>query len=77
MVSLGNLGGDSNSAAEAVSDDGSVVVGYSTNGDDEEEAFVWTESGGMVGLGNLPEQEYIEAEFVSDDGSVVFGLNRR
>ena len=54
---LGDLsGGDFESSADAVSADGSVVVGYGTRGTSasSREAFRWTSDGGMVGLGYLP-----------------------
>ena len=51
---LGNLGGISfASYADGVSADGSVVVGRDANADGDQ-AFRWTEAGGMVGLGDLP-----------------------
>ena len=45
------------SNANAVSADGSVVVGYSSSaasGPFATEAFRWTQAGGIVGLGDLP-----------------------
>ena len=59
MVGLGDLplgdlpGVNFLSDAQAVSADGSVVVGGSSSGGTLE-AFRWTEGGGMVGLGLLP-----------------------
>jgi probable HAF family extracellular repeat protein len=64
------------SAANAVSADGSVVVGYGTRGTSIEsrEAFRWTSGGGMVGLGYLPGSSSNGwAHGVSGDGSVVVG----
>ena len=72
MVGLGKVPNyDDLSAAEGVSDDGSVVVGYSAccNGV-LYQAFRWTSEGGMVGLGNLPDSHAYD---VSADGSVVVG----
>lgn len=75
---LGDLpGGSFYSRAQGVSADGSVVVGVSLSGNgsgNADEAFRWTESGGMQGLGALPGEDFDSAaEGVSDDGSVVVG----
>jgi probable HAF family extracellular repeat protein len=74
---VGDLaGGSVESAALAVSADGSVVVGYSesTYGP---EAFRWTPGGGISGLGFLlPADPDSEATAVSDDGSVIAGTSR-
>lgn len=74
MEGLGDLsGGIFESAAWGVNADGSVVVGYSksANGD---EAFHWTQAGGMAGLGYLAGGgSYSQAFGVSADGSVVVG----
>src|SRR5689334_4676153 len=53
---LGQLpGGElSNSSADAVSADGSTVVGTSSSDRSDLEAFRWTAATGMVGLGFLP-----------------------
>jgi probable HAF family extracellular repeat protein len=61
------------SQAYAVSDDGLSIAGrgVSTLG---LEAFLWTESGGMVGLGDLPNGIFQSSAFaISADGSVVVG----
>jgi hypothetical protein len=61
------------SEANGVSADGSVVVGRSRIGN-EDEAFRWTPSGGMVSLGSLTSGVFFSfAEAVSADGSVVVG----
>jgi probable HAF family extracellular repeat protein len=78
MVGLGGLpGGSPGSEAMAVSDDGSVVVGFghsNASGTTSGEAFRWTAAGGMVGLGDLPGGNFNSIAFgVSDDGSVVVG----
>jgi probable HAF family extracellular repeat protein len=73
---LGDLpGGAFDSLANAVSADGSVVVGSSDSGSgDYWEAFRWTAVGGMVGLGDLAGGDfYSGATSVSADGSVVVG----
>ncbi len=53
---------------DAISDDGSVVVGRSKSSGGFE-AFIWTSGGGMVGLGGGTTR----AHSVSGDGSVVVG----
>src|SRR5215208_2279315 len=75
---LGDLpGGTFRSYANAVSDDGSTVVGYSSSASSSAsgwEAFRWTSGGGMVGLGDLPGgtfQSY--AHGVSDDLWTIVG----
>jgi probable HAF family extracellular repeat protein len=78
MVGLGHLPGENFvSVPEAVSADGSVVVGYGNGdfGDTGAEAFRWTSGGGMVGLGDLPGGIFSSAALdVSADGSVVVGV---
>src|SRR5215208_1276755 len=75
---LGDLpGGTFQSYANAVSDDGSTVVGFSSSASSSAsgwEAFRWTSGGGMVGLGDLPGgTSYSQGSDVSADGSVVVG----
>jgi probable HAF family extracellular repeat protein len=76
IVGLGDLlGGSFLSNAEAVSADGSIVVGWatSTNG---QEAFRWTLSGGMVGLGDLTGSNfYSVGQGVSATGDIVVGYS--
>jgi probable HAF family extracellular repeat protein len=73
FVDLGVLPGDAHSRADAVSADASVVVGASGGGD-REEAFRWTEAGGMQGLGDFAGgRVWSRAEGVSADGSVIVG----
>ena len=81
FTGLGDLpGGDFRSTADAVSADGSVVVGTSRVGSGVEgnRAFRWTASGGMEELGGLPDlgSYYSWAHDVSADGSVVVGQIR-
>ena len=76
LTGLGNtLSGRSSACwAKGVSDDGSVVVGFGRNvaGD---EAFIWTQSAGMVGLGDLSGGGFGSmAMGVSGDGSTVVGF---
>jgi probable HAF family extracellular repeat protein len=70
MVNLGTLGGYS-SYANAVSADGSVVVGQAEIAGGQSRAFRWT-SAGMVNLGTFG-GNYSYANAVSADGSVVIG----
>lgn len=56
----------------AVSSSGDVVAGYTSGPQDE--AFVWTLSGGKVALGDLPGGAFdSHANAVSSDGRVVVG----
>jgi probable HAF family extracellular repeat protein len=62
------------SIATAVSADGSVIVGTSTNNAFNGEAYRWTIADGMVGLGDLPGSVFnSNACAVSSDGSIVAG----
>ena len=70
QIDLGTLGGNS-SYANAVSADGSVVVG-SSNIASQSHAFRWTSAGGMVDLGTFGGTTS-SANAVSTDGSVVVG----
>jgi probable HAF family extracellular repeat protein len=74
---LGDLaGGSFESAAYAVSADGSVVVGYGTT-ESGRQPFRYTQNTGMVGLGGLFDGEvYSYASGVSGDGAVVTGTCR-
>jgi probable HAF family extracellular repeat protein len=71
MQDLGTLGGRS-SVANAVSADGSVVVGWAENAEGQHRAFRWTAARGMQDLGTLG-GDWSEATGVSADGSVVVG----
>jgi probable HAF family extracellular repeat protein len=81
MVGLGGLPageGFFSSRAEAVSANGTVVIGSSpvrtTSLTSLAQAFRWTMDGGMVGLGELPGgSQSSRARGVSADGSVVVG----
>jgi probable HAF family extracellular repeat protein len=76
MVGLGDLpGGTFFSSAQGVSADGLVVVGAST-GTSTEDAFRWTQAGGMVALGFLPGDNRSIATATSADGAVVVGSSR-
>ena len=83
MVGLGDLpGGRFGSAAKAVSADGSVVVGGSGS-DSGDEAFRWTEAGGMRNLKEMLADDFRRdltgwslsgATGVSADGVTIVGF---
>ena len=79
MIGLGTLGGlqPNYSRAQAVSSDGSVVVGWGSLAPAGDEAFRWTSATGMVPLGWLssmsPFGSY--ASSTSTDGSIVVGYS--
>ncbi len=78
MVGLGDLPeGNFYSWAAGVNSDGSVVVGVSKSTSNHNEAFRWTQAGGMVGLGDLAGGSfYSNAYAVNSDGSVVVGFSK-
>jgi len=69
LENLGNLG-TNNSGANAVSSDGSVIVGYSYNVSNDPYAFRWVDGIGMEQIGTY----YSFAQGVSGDGSTVTGF---
>jgi len=73
-ASLGWLPGGSDSEAFAISQDGTVVVGYSGTGNTigSISSFFWTASSGMENIGASLAGEN-QAKGVSADGSVVVG----
>jgi probable HAF family extracellular repeat protein len=76
FTDLGKLGGAfSWSIARAVSNDGSVIVGQSSNLAGKSEAFVY-QSGAMTGLGFLGTGDESDATGVSADGQVIVGYSR-
>jgi len=71
---LGRTNRSFDSKTWGISSDGSVIVGDGRTGLGDE-AFRWTEAGGMVGLGDLPDGVFQSlGRGVSSDGSVVVGL---
>ena len=66
-------GGGFSSSANAVSPNGSEVVGSSSITTSAYEALRWTRAGGAVGLGYLPGGDFSSANSISGDGSVVVG----
>jgi probable HAF family extracellular repeat protein len=73
MVNLGVLPGGAKSLAEGVSDDGTVVAGWSESSD-RERAFRWTASTGMVDLGKLSPTAWSSFAYdISGDGNIIVG----
>ena len=68
-VGLGFAPGRQSSGANAISADGSVVVGFGG------EAIRWSAATGMVGLGFLPGGNASDALGVNSNGSVVVGYS--
>jgi probable HAF family extracellular repeat protein len=76
VLGLADLpGGTFASRANAISENGSVVVGSSSSAlSPSGEAFRW-QSGNLTGLGLLPGASYSVANAVSEDGSVIVGAS--
>lgn len=75
IVGLGCLAGHTTSRASAISADGKVVVGSSSDYTTTR-AFRWTEETGMVALGELGDASCDNVALaVSADGSVIVGCN--
>lgn len=72
MQDLGVLETGYSSSANAVSSDGSVVVGLA-NTSDYYRAFRWTQSGTMESLGTLAGGNFSKANALSKDGSIIVG----
>ena len=76
FVGLGDLpGGPFSSAANGVSDDGSVAVGVSLSDSGTDEAFRWTSEGGMEGLGSPGGLPPAGAEAIDSAGSTIVGTS--
>jgi probable HAF family extracellular repeat protein len=75
MTGLGDLaGGTEQSASNAISGDGNVIVGFSNIGSSAAQAFRWTSADGIQGLGYLPGgSSGSTAIGASRDGSVIVG----
>lgn len=69
LQNLGSLGGN-NTGANAVSSNGSVIVGYSHNASNDPYAFRWVDGIGIEQIGTY----YSFAQGVSGDGSTVTGF---
>lgn len=59
--------------ATDISRDGRVVVGSGTNAQGRDEAFLWTQAGGMVGLNSLPGLSHSYVSATNANGSVIVG----
>lgn len=84
MVGMGDLAGGVYSQANAVSEDGSVVVGSAASGPSSVGAFIWTPGQGMRLLSDVLTLDHNlgpslagwslrEATGISDDGRVIVG----
>jgi probable HAF family extracellular repeat protein len=78
---LGSVQPDWPSVANAVTGDGSVIIGHSgfplvvnNRQSNTTRAFRWTQAAGMQNLGVLPGFEASTATAVSDDGAIVVGF---
>ncbi|MDP4611174.1 MAG: hypothetical protein NWT02_08305 [Opitutales bacterium] len=72
-----SLGGYPQSTAYGVSDDGTVITGYSSFIDGQQ-AFRWTASDGLIGLGDL-NTESIKNSYgygISGDGNYIVGISK-
>lgn len=69
VLNLGTLSGQTSSSAQAISGDGTTIVGASGGF-----AFRWTAATGMMSLGSLPGQTSAIARSVSDVGSTIAGV---
>ncbi|VWC77680.1 calcium-binding protein [Burkholderia lata] len=82
---LGFLDGDNSSYASSISTDGRVVIGASSNGQDDARVFVWTPQSGMRSLVALLEAAGLSAGTlnltnvigVSPDGQTITGQGYR
>lgn len=77
FIRLGDLpGGEFDSAATAVTDDGKVACGYSDSGGDRWEAFRWTQAEGIVGLGEISGGMFGSVcTALSADGDIAVGYS--
>ncbi len=72
LVAMGFLPGKSLSIATATNGDGSIVVGYGVNPDEDiEQAWIWTAATGMQALPPPRDGAQTEAYDVSDDGTLL------
>ena len=75
FLGLGDLpGGTFSSYANGVSYDGSIVAGNGTT-ENGSQAFIWTESSGMLSIGNVADNSFREsyANQISGDGRTIVG----
>ena len=82
MLGLGVLPGKTHAQAFGVSSDGSVVIGSSSIGSNDIEAFIWDQTNGMRSIQDLLIEQGIdltgwtlsEARGISDDGQLIVGF---
>jgi hypothetical protein len=72
-VGLGTFAGGTQSTANAISRDGSTIVGFSNDSSVTRSVFRWTQSGGMENLGSIAGGNYSTPNAVNADGSVIVG----
>jgi uncharacterized membrane protein len=76
MIPLGDLpGGLTRSIGEAISPNGTHVVGYSGSAPGGYEGYIWSEATGMVGVGRLPGAINSGLSAVSSMGRVAVGAS--
>lgn len=76
FMGLGDLpGGDFSSSANGLSGDGRFVTGFSQVSGNSTEAFLWTDTTGIVGLGTPVGSVSSRGAAVTNDGGVVVGLH--
>jgi probable HAF family extracellular repeat protein len=73
LIGLGTLPGASNAGALAVSEDGTVVVGWANDKKGRTNPFRWTQTTGMRSLGFLQGGNWAQATGASTNGNVVVG----
>ena len=75
LVGLGYLNGYTDSYAADVNQNGQIIVGSGSGGNQssDSQAFRWTEQTGMVGLGFLNNGKNSDAYGISNDGRVIIG----
>lgn len=73
---LGFLPGGNSSTSQAISDDGTVIIG-SSNSAQGSQGFVWTAGTGMIGIGDLPGGGTSSSlRSISSDGTVAVGTSQ-
>jgi hypothetical protein len=77
FTSLGFLGGTNHQTyATAINSNGTMVAGYSSLDNGNNNGFIWTASNGVTVLAiptNHPNTLYLQPVCMSDDGTIVFG----
>jgi probable HAF family extracellular repeat protein len=77
LVDIGLLPGGVDGMALDANQDGSVIIGWSTDGTGLTHSFRWTKSsGGMIDLGLLSGYNQLLARAISGDGNIIVGTAR-